>query len=81
MNKRKYYPKKDEDGRYFWQSAYAEACAKHYIIPSYIYDILYGYRSKDRSYLRKTFDTYDEAVRQFDKALDLIKKGYEEYSN
>ena len=37
-------------------------------------------RSSDRSSLRKTYRTYDEADYALDRALDIIKRSYEEYS-
>jgi len=57
----KKYPLKTQKG-YAWQCAYTDALDKHYMLPSYIWDNLYGYSIKDGSSLYKIYKQKKYAI-------------------
>lgn len=62
------------DGRYSWQCAYPDAKNSHYIIPSYVYDEIYPWYAYSPPELVKSFKTYTQAMKAFNKAVHIALK-------
>jgi hypothetical protein len=65
------YPLKIKDG-YVWQSAYSGALNSHYILHSYIWDLLNHYEIIDSGSLYKKYKSYDDAVKDLVRVIKLI---------
>lgn len=77
--RKQYYPKKDKDGTYYWQSAYIDGPANHYTLPSYLYGLL-GCCIEQRAYLRKYYNTYQQGVEALKYAFHILSFA-NEYAN
>ncbi len=69
------YKPKEVDGQFIWQCAYTDAFARPYILPGYIWEMLYGWDRKDNSSLFKCYSSEEEAIKCLQRAVDFLRDG------